>query len=111
MCRQNCSCMAYSSLNITGGGSGCVIWGEDLVDMRQYAVAEGGQDLYVRVAAADSDSAEGSVGSAGGSDKTKQILMVAGIIIGICFVLSGVIICFVWKRKTLKEKIKHRGTD
>ncbi|KAK2987263.1 hypothetical protein RJ640_017566 [Escallonia rubra] len=56
MCRQNCSCMAYSSLNITEGGSGCVIWGGDLVDMRQYAVAEGGQDLYVRVAASDSDS-------------------------------------------------------
>lgn len=54
MCRENCSCMAYASADIRGGGTGCVIWSGDLVDMRQYAVKEGGQDLFVRVSAADS---------------------------------------------------------
>ncbi|KAK2987262.1 hypothetical protein RJ640_017565 [Escallonia rubra] len=59
------------------------------------------------------DLSTGSAGSAGGSEKTKQILMIAGITIGICLVLSGLVICFVRKRKTLqsslKDKIKHRG--
>lgn len=53
LCRKNCSCRGYSSANITGGGSGCVIWADDLYDMRQYAAAEGGQDFYFRVNAAD----------------------------------------------------------
>lgn len=52
MCRKNCSCMGYSSANISGGGSGCVIWAEDLYDMRQYAASEGGgQVFYFRVPA------------------------------------------------------------
>ncbi|KAI3513983.1 hypothetical protein L1887_12277 [Cichorium endivia] len=51
MCKKNCSCAAYANMNITQGGSGCVILEVDLMDMRQYAGSEdGGQDLYVRVA-------------------------------------------------------------
>ncbi|EYU27869.1 hypothetical protein MIMGU_mgv1a017829mg, partial [Erythranthe guttata] len=53
LCRRNCTCMGYSNANITGGGSGCVVWAADLYDMRQYAAAEGGQDFYLRVPAAD----------------------------------------------------------
>ncbi|PWA54332.1 Apple-like protein [Artemisia annua] len=54
ICKRNCSCAAYANMNITQGGSGCVIWEVDLFDMRQYADSEGGgQDLYVRVAASD----------------------------------------------------------
>ena len=29
------------------------MWPAELVDLQQYAAAEGGQDLYVKVAAAD----------------------------------------------------------
>lgn len=54
ICKRNCSCAAYASMNVTGLGSGCVIWELDLMDMRQYADSEGGgQDLYVRVASSD----------------------------------------------------------
>ncbi|KAF3674092.1 putative (3R)-hydroxymyristoyl-[acyl-carrier-protein] dehydratase [Capsicum annuum] len=53
MCRKNCSCMAYTNSNISGSGSGCVIWSSELIDMRQYAAAEGGQVLYVRVSSSD----------------------------------------------------------
>ncbi|GJZ97603.1 receptor-like serine/threonine-protein kinase SD1-8 [Tanacetum coccineum] len=53
ICKRNCSCTAYANVDITRGGSGCVIWEVDLFDMRQYAVSEGGQDLYVRAAASD----------------------------------------------------------
>ncbi|GER52997.1 G-type lectin S-receptor-likeserine/threonine-protein kinase [Striga asiatica] len=55
MCHGNCKCRGYASANISGGGegSGCVMWAGDLYDMRQYAAAEGGQDFYLRVPAAD----------------------------------------------------------
>uniref|UniRef100_A0A2N9J533 Bulb-type lectin domain-containing protein n=1 Tax=Fagus sylvatica TaxID=28930 RepID=A0A2N9J533_FAGSY len=34
-CLNNCSCMAYANSNISEGGSGCAIWYEDLIDIRQ----------------------------------------------------------------------------
>ncbi|KAH9796637.1 Receptor-like serine/threonine-protein kinase SD1-8 [Citrus sinensis] len=49
-CSRNCSCTAYANTNITGG-TGCVTWTGELKDIRKYA--EGGQDLYVRLAASD----------------------------------------------------------
>ncbi|CAI9087671.1 OLC1v1021806C2 [Oldenlandia corymbosa var. corymbosa] len=42
-CLKNCSCTAYAQTEV----SGCVIWYDDLVDMRTYN--EGGQELYVRM--------------------------------------------------------------
>lgn len=46
-CFKNCSCMAYTNSDISGRGSGCVLWFGDLIDIRQFS--EGGQDLYIRV--------------------------------------------------------------
>jgi hypothetical protein len=48
-CLKNCSCTAYANLDIRNGGSGCLLWFAELVDMVEVAV--GGQDLYVRVPA------------------------------------------------------------
>ncbi|XP_031120582.1 uncharacterized protein LOC116023716 [Ipomoea triloba] len=50
VCLRNCSCMAYSTLNISNGGSGCLIWYDDLVDMR---TIPDGQDIYIRLAATE----------------------------------------------------------
>jgi len=50
-CLENCSCTAYASADISGTGSGCIIWTTELTDLRVYD--DGGQNLYVRLAAAD----------------------------------------------------------
>ncbi|URE14426.1 serine threonine-protein kinase [Musa troglodytarum] len=50
-CLKKCSCTAYAQANISGSGSGCVLWSTNLTDLRVYS--SGGQDLYVRAAAAD----------------------------------------------------------
>ncbi|XP_060191620.1 receptor-like serine/threonine-protein kinase SD1-8 [Lycium barbarum] len=114
MCRKNCSCMGYTNSNITGSGSGCVIWTTELVDMRQYAAAEGGQVLYVRVASSDAVQS-GGVGSGNSSGKTKTIAKAAGITIGIALVLFGVTLCFLSQRRkyqgSIRTKSANRGTS
>jgi hypothetical protein len=50
-CLGNCSCMAYSNLDIRGGGSGCANWFGDLMDIR--LVPGGGQELYIRMHASE----------------------------------------------------------
>jgi hypothetical protein len=48
MCLKNCSCTAFASLDIRGGGSGCLLWFDSLVDIRE--LGDSGQDLYIRMA-------------------------------------------------------------
>ncbi|GLU09077.1 hypothetical protein SLE2022_259530 [Rubroshorea leprosula] len=50
-CLENCSCMAYTTLDIKED-RGCVIWFGDLIDLKQ--IQSAGQDLYIRMSAADS---------------------------------------------------------
>lgn len=52
MCLKNCSCTAYADYQITNGGSGCVTWTGELLDVRVYTQG-GGQNLYVRLAASE----------------------------------------------------------
>jgi hypothetical protein len=51
LCLKNCSCTAYTNLDFRAGGSGCLIWFGDLIDMRRST--GDGQDVYVRVAASE----------------------------------------------------------
>ncbi|KAK4491706.1 hypothetical protein RD792_002472 [Penstemon davidsonii] len=97
-CKRNCSCMGYSNANITGGGTGCVIWAADLYDMRQYAAAEGGQDFYLRVPQGDLEQ-QGAVGSEDDSGKTEKIIKIAGFTGGIGILLVGLAIFLLWRKR------------
>ena len=46
ICLKNCTCMAYATLDIRGDGSGCLLWFNDLIDIR-YPQGKVGQDIYV----------------------------------------------------------------
>ena len=47
LCLKNCSCTAYSNLDISGEGSGCLLWFGILNDMKVFS--QDGQDLYIRL--------------------------------------------------------------
>ncbi|XP_070677290.1 G-type lectin S-receptor-like serine/threonine-protein kinase At4g27290 isoform X2 [Malus domestica] len=51
VCLKNCSCTAYTNLDIRDGGSGCLLWYGDLIDIRYFA--ENGQDIYIRMASSE----------------------------------------------------------
>ncbi|KAL2327893.1 hypothetical protein Fmac_021320 [Flemingia macrophylla] len=74
-CLNNCSCMAYTNSDIRGGGSGCVMWFGDLIDMKQFET--GGQDLYIRMDASELENTR---------KKNTQII-VASTVAAICLVL------------------------
>ncbi|XP_010240988.1 PREDICTED: receptor-like serine/threonine-protein kinase SD1-8 [Nelumbo nucifera] len=99
-CRSNCSCTAYANTNINGEGSGCVFWVVELIDLREY-LQEGGQDLYVRVAASELDAAEGTK-----ADKRRRIILITSIIggLGLLALAFSIIYLIVWRwRKTRSQ--------
>jgi len=49
-CLKNCSCMAYANTGIKGEGSGCLMWFNDLIYIREVPEINGGQDIFVRMA-------------------------------------------------------------
>ncbi|XP_063945874.1 G-type lectin S-receptor-like serine/threonine-protein kinase At4g27290 [Daucus carota subsp. sativus] len=51
LCLKNCSCTAYANTDIRGSGSGCLLWLDKLIDIREQG--ENGQDLYIRMAASE----------------------------------------------------------
>ncbi|CAN7086948.1 unnamed protein product [Brassica oleracea var. botrytis] len=83
---QDCNCTAYANTDIRDGGSGCVIWKGGLFDIRSYA--NGGQDLYVKLAAADLDVKITSHGRIIGSSIGVTVLL-----------LLSIILFSYWKRK------------
>ncbi|KAH7838928.1 hypothetical protein Vadar_032828 [Vaccinium darrowii] len=51
-CLQECSCMAYTYLDVYANGtSACVVWLNDLFDMQNFP--QGGDDLHIRMARAE----------------------------------------------------------
>ncbi|KAJ0733701.1 putative protein kinase RLK-Pelle-DLSV family [Helianthus annuus] len=90
VCLRNCNCTAYATLDIKTR-SGCLIWFDDLVDIRSYA--EDGQDIFIRMAASELDT----------KAKAKRrvrvivvpVLVSATVLLGICL--------FVYRKRKQKK--------
>uniref|UniRef100_A0A0D9WA06 Receptor-like serine/threonine-protein kinase n=1 Tax=Leersia perrieri TaxID=77586 RepID=A0A0D9WA06_9ORYZ len=98
-CSANCSCVAYAAADINS--TGCVIWTDDIVDVRYDPP---GQDLYVRLAKAEFAETK---------PESKRSLTVpiftpvAAVVIA--FILIGFCAWAVWWRK--KIRIVHIPED
>ncbi|QHO31644.1 G-type lectin S-receptor-like serine/threonine-protein kinase At4g27290 [Arachis hypogaea] len=90
LCRKNCSCTAYSNLDVRGGGSGCILWFHDLIDMRQ-----GGQDLYIRLPMSELGDE---------SNKKKLVGMIVGSILFFMSMMFGLVLCL-WRKKLEEPEI------
>ncbi|XP_010918938.1 receptor-like serine/threonine-protein kinase SD1-8 isoform X2 [Elaeis guineensis] len=85
-CLKNFSCVAFAF----SGGSGCLTWTGDLVDIKVFA--EGGENLFVRLAASDLDTTKGD-----SSKKQRAIVIIIPLILGfLVFVFLGL---FMLKKK------------
>ncbi|KAF2314266.1 hypothetical protein GH714_024709 [Hevea brasiliensis] len=98
-CLQNCSCTAYTTLDIRGRGSGCAIWFGDLIDMR---LSASGQDLYIRMSASDLEAKVEA--------KVKiPVIIATTIAIGFGMLIIGYYIRR--SRANLREKTENKEND
>ncbi|KAJ9671898.1 hypothetical protein PVL29_025525 [Vitis rotundifolia] len=102
LCLSNCSCTAYANSDIRGGGSGCLLWFGDLIDIRDFT--QNGQEFYVRMAAADLE-ASSSINSSS-KKKKKQVIIISISITGIVL-LSLVLTLYVLKKR--KKQLKRKA--
>ncbi|XP_076923105.1 G-type lectin S-receptor-like serine/threonine-protein kinase At4g27290 [Bidens hawaiensis] len=101
MCKSNCSCNAYTNLNISEGGSGCLLWFGDLIDIRTFG--ENGDTLYIRMPLSQLES----IGNRESLSAWK-IVRVMGLIAFVVLVIL-LSICLVYR---LNKKQKHQqGTS
>ncbi|CAK9186708.1 unnamed protein product [Ilex paraguariensis] len=86
-CLKNCSCTAYANSGATGGGTGCLLWFADLIDMKKLTLS-GSQKLYIRAGASD-------LVSTSDSNKKKMVVVVLTIsaTIAVVFVIAS---CIIW---------------
>ncbi|XP_020589355.1 receptor-like serine/threonine-protein kinase SD1-8 [Phalaenopsis equestris] len=94
-CLMNCSCKAYASADLSRGGNGCYIWMAEIKDLKVYA--DGGQDLYVRVA----PSGEGSKNKA-------WVYAITAVAIAL-FLLIILICVFMIRRRKLRKLLEEQS--
>ncbi|KAF3657994.1 G-type lectin S-receptor-like serine/threonine-protein kinase [Capsicum annuum] len=95
VCLRNCSCMGYTNLDISNGGSGCLLWIGELVDLRQ--LSESGQDIYIRMAASE-------ISFNDGSSRKKSVVLAIALPLLITTVLVVVVVCLVLRRQKKKAE-------
>ncbi|KAI3793425.1 hypothetical protein L1987_36044 [Smallanthus sonchifolius] len=88
-CKRNCSCTAYGNLDIRRGGSGCLLWFDDLMDVREY---NEDQDVYIRIAKSNILAME----SLFKRDKVIEVVVATMVSLVLVGLAVGV---YVWKKK------------
>ncbi|KAJ4726087.1 Receptor protein kinase [Melia azedarach] len=92
-CLKNCSCRAYAPSNVTGGGSGCVTWYGNLIDIRKRQ-SNTGLSIYIRVSASDQGS------------KKRLWVVVVFVILAVVVLASFCIYCQRKRKVKGKEKME-----
>ncbi|GMN65513.1 hypothetical protein TIFTF001_034582 [Ficus carica] len=105
-CLKNCSCVAYANSDVRRGGSGCLTWFGDIIDVKEIHVKGSEENIYVRLSASD-------IRLLRDADKRKPLKFILGasVIAGIC--IFGIAFwCITWKlRKRVKGKSKDEDID
>lgn len=103
-CLKNCSCTAYANSDVRGGGSGCLMWFGDLIDIREFEQDNYVQNLYIKLSASELDSIKSPV------NKTKLLTVtVASVISGL--LVAAIALSIVWKSRTKRRGLQSQKED
>ncbi|GMN49717.1 hypothetical protein TIFTF001_018880 [Ficus carica] len=107
-CMKDCNCTAYTNADETRDGVGCLLWHDDLIDMRTFINI--GQDIYIRVDAIT--LAQYARKSNGFRGKIRKLLIVLCSLV-VFFVLVFVSYWVVKRKRGVKESQSKNlfGTD
>ncbi|PKI73778.1 hypothetical protein CRG98_005849 [Punica granatum] len=93
-CLKNCSCTAYASADERQGGTGCLAWYGDLLDIRTFSNT--GQELYVRVDAA-------ILARLTKKDRSPRKWLI-GVTLLASVILAFLVVLFMMKKRHYEEK-------
>ncbi|KAK6154367.1 hypothetical protein DH2020_008615 [Rehmannia glutinosa] len=94
-CLRNCSCTAYAQLD-RSKGNGCLIWFDDLVDIR--SLSTDGQDIYIRMASSEA-----------GSTRKNRDILIASLTSAMGAILIGLSLFLCIRKKRNDRKMKKKG--
>ncbi|KAB5521552.1 hypothetical protein DKX38_025871 [Salix brachista] len=98
-CLEKCNCTAYSNLDIRNGGSGCMLWFGDLIDIR--VLSENKQEIYIRMAGSELD--DGDILKVRTKSNVKRRIVVSTVLSTAILFLGLALVLYVWKRKQQKN--------
>ncbi|XP_045826094.1 G-type lectin S-receptor-like serine/threonine-protein kinase RKS1 [Trifolium pratense] len=104
-CFKNCSCTAYAVADVKNGGSGCLTWYGDLMDIQK--LSDQGQDLFLRVDKVE--LANYYKKSKGFLDKKRLAAILVAFIVSVVLLLSWVY-CM-WRRKRKDKMMRQLNQD
>ncbi|PON81476.1 S-receptor-like serine/threonine-protein kinase [Trema orientale] len=106
-CLNNCSCTAYTNSDVRNGGSGCLMWFGDLLDIRANRIKDATvQDVYIRLSALDMKL----ISDANKRKRLKKIVA-ASASAGIC-ILILLLAYITWKFKNrVNGKVKDKDIE
>ncbi|KAI3962707.1 hypothetical protein MKW92_012921 [Papaver armeniacum] len=93
-CRRNCSCTAYANSDVREGGSGCILWFDDLFDFRRFSEAFGGQPLFLRLASSEAESINKAM-----KEKRRLMMKVLLSVGSAVLFFSFAIFLIIWKTR------------
>ncbi|KAL4554957.1 hypothetical protein LXL04_037567 [Taraxacum kok-saghyz] len=97
VCKNDCSCTAYTYSNVSGSRSGCVMWFGDLIDMRTFP-ENNGDDLFIRLPPSELVTENSESSSSGG-----QVRIIVPIVSVILVVLVCILLTY-WYRRRRRTK-------
>ncbi|KAI3683307.1 hypothetical protein L1987_83810 [Smallanthus sonchifolius] len=102
-CKRKCSCTGYASLDIRNGGSGCLLWFDELLDTKEY---DANQDIYIRMTSIE---LQGLVDSQSNFNKKKRILVV--VLLTSSALPFIFVVAYVCRKITKMPHMKGRGSS
>ncbi|KAL6205623.1 hypothetical protein ACLB2K_022880 [Fragaria x ananassa] len=105
-CLKNCSCIAYANSDIRSGGSGCVMWFGNLMDMREFVEDLSEQDIFIRMPASE------LVANSLASKKGNRVVLISVLSAASVLLLFGLLCwCLILKQRGNKRGSRASKED
>ncbi|XLT70186.1 hypothetical protein HN873_026625 [Arachis hypogaea] len=98
LCLKNCSCTAYAPLDISSGARGCLLWFDDLMDMKELNSSL--QDVYIRMAKTELGSLEVQKSNKSNTRRKQEAIIISSSLLSFGVLVSCLALVFYkWKTR------------